>query len=162
MVIVARYALPAYAEFLFVFQILKLEVFIMLVYVLNANRKPLMPCLPVIARLLLKQNKAKCINRTPFTIKLTYQPKEYIQKLTLGVDTGSSKIGSAVVNTKSQVIYMSEIKIRNNIADRLKQRSKYRRNRRFRKTRYRKARWLNRKNSINKKRDYKSLFFYSK
>ena len=34
----------------------------------------------------------------------------------------------------------------------MKQRSKYRRNRRNRKTRYRKARWLNRKNSIKKDR----------
>ena len=34
------------------------------------------------------------------------------------------------------------------IADKMKQRSKYRRNRHNRKTRYRKARWLNRKNSI--------------
>ena len=124
----------------------------MLIYVLNSNGQPLMPCLPVVARLLLKQQKAKCIKRTPFTIKLNYQAKEYAQKLTLGIDTGSSKVGSAVINSNSQVIYMSEIQIRNDIADRLKQRANYRRNRRFRKTRYRKARWLNRKNSIKKDR----------
>ena len=57
-----------------------------------------MPCKPVIARLLLKDGKAKCIRRTPFTIKLLYQTTDYTQDLTLGIDTGSGKIGSAVVN----------------------------------------------------------------
>ena len=47
---------------------------------------------------------------------------------------------------------MSEVVIRNDIADRMTRRSKYRRNRRNRKTRYRKARWLNRKNSIKSDR----------
>jgi len=47
---------------------------------------------------------------------------------------------------------MSEIEIRNDVSDRMEQRAKYRRNRRNRKTRYRKARWLNRRNSIKKGR----------
>src|SRR2546423_1233665 len=66
------------------------------VYVLAPDRTPLMPCPPVIARLLLKDGKAKVIRRTPFTIKLL-APAEasYTQPLTLGVDTGSSVIGSA-------------------------------------------------------------------
>ncbi len=50
-----------------------------------------MPCKPVIARLLLKDGKAKCIRRTPFTIKLLYQTTDYTQDLTLGIDTGSGK-----------------------------------------------------------------------
>lgn len=123
-----------------------------MVYVINQDGKPLMPCTFVIARLLLKQRKAKCVRRTPFTIKLLYQTTSYTQPLTLGVDTGSRKIGSAVVNNKNDVVYLSEIEIRNDIADKMKQRSKYRRNRRARKTRYREARWLNRKNSIKKDR----------
>ncbi len=123
-----------------------------MVYVINYDGKPLMPCKPVIARLLLKQGKAKCIKRTPFTIKLLYQTTDHTQELTLGVDTGSSEIGSAVINENNDVMYLSEIEIRNDIADKMKQRSKYRRNRRNRKTRYRKARWLNRKNSIKKGR----------
>jgi len=123
-----------------------------MVYVINYDGKPLMPCKPVIARLLLKQGKAKCIKRMPFTIKLLYQTTDHTQELTLGVDTGSSEIGSAVVNENNDVMYLSEIEIRNDIADKMKQRSKYRRNRRNRKTRYRKARWLNRKNSIKKGR----------
>ena len=123
-----------------------------MVYVINYDNKPLMPCSNTIARLLLKQGKAKVKRKTPFTIKLTYQADNYTQNLTLGIDTGSSKIGSAVVKESEDIVYLSQIEIRNDITDKMKQRSKYRRNRRNRKTRYRKARWLNRKNSIKKDR----------
>jgi len=123
-----------------------------MVYVINCDNQPLMPCSNTIARLLLKQGKAKVKRKTPFTIKLTYQADNYTQNLTLGIDTGSSKIGSAVVKESGDIVYLSQIEIRNDIADKMKQRSKYRRNRRNRKTRYRKARWLNRKNSIKKDR----------
>jgi len=78
-----------------------------MVYVISQSNRPLMPCTNVIARLLLKQGKAKCIKRTPFTIKLLYQTTNYTQALTLGVDTGSSYIGSSVVNDKNEVIYLS-------------------------------------------------------
>ncbi|MDR3550832.1 MAG: RNA-guided endonuclease IscB [Candidatus Babeliales bacterium] len=125
---------------------------IFMVYVVNYDGNPLMPCTSVITRLLLKQGKAKCLKRTPFTIKLLYPTTNYTQRITLGVDTGSSKIGSSAVKDNGDVVYMSEIEIRNDISDKLKQRSKYRRNRRNRKTRYRKARWLNRKNSIKNDR----------
>ena len=123
-----------------------------MVYVINKNGKPLMPCTEAKARKLLKQNKAKCIKRTPFSIKLLWNCEENTQPITLGIDTGSSKVGSAVVNQKGEVIYMSEVEIRNDITDKMRQRSKYRRNRRNRKTRYRKPRWKNRKNSIKKDR----------
>lgn len=122
-----------------------------MVYVMSADGKPLMPCTPLIARLLLKDGKAKCIRRTPFTIKLLYKTTEYTQETRLGVDSGSSTIGSAVVSN-NKVLYLSEVKIRNDISGKMKQRSNYRRNRRNRKTRYRKARWQNRKNSIKKDR----------
>lgn len=111
-----------------------------------------MPCTNVIGRLLLKQGKAKVKRREPFTIKLNYQTTEFVQPVTLGIDTGSSKIGSSAVKNNGDVLYLSEIEIRNDITDKMKQRSKYRRNRRNRKTRYREARWLNRKNSIKKDR----------
>ena len=39
------------------------------VYVLNKHGEPLMPCSPGKARLLLKQQKACVVKRTPFTIK---------------------------------------------------------------------------------------------
>jgi hypothetical protein len=120
----------------------------MVVYVISLDGQPLMPTTPCKARVLLKSGRAKCVRRTPFTIKLLYKTTTYTQPITLGIDTGSSKIGSAAVNEKGNVLYMSEVEIRNDIADRMKRRAKYRRNRRNRKTRYRPARWLNRRNSI--------------
>lgn len=123
-----------------------------MVYVISLSGKTLMPCSNAVARLLLRDNNAKCIRREPFTIKLTKTTKEYTQVLTLGIDTGSKTIGSAVVNEKNKVIYMSEVEIRNDITKKMTKRSSYRRNRRNRKTRYRKPRWLNRANSIKKDR----------
>ncbi len=118
------------------------------VYVLSAERAPLMPCSCVIARLLLKQGKAKVVCRTPFTIQLHAQPENTCtQPLTLGVDPGSCVMGSAVADEKGNVLYLSEVEIRNDIAQTMKERAASRRNRRQRKTRYRPARWLNRKNS---------------
>jgi hypothetical protein len=111
-----------------------------------------MPTTPRKARLLLEKGKAKCMRITPFTIKLLYTTTEYTQPLTHGIDTGSSEIGSAVVDDKNNVIYMSQIEIRNDISGKMTRRSKYRGSRRSRKTRYRQARWQNRKNSIKKDR----------
>ena len=89
------------------------------------------------------------LRRTPFTIKLLTQPeKSYTQPLTLGVDTGSSVIGSAVADQNGHVLYLSEVEVRNDIAQTMKERAAARRNRRHRKTRYRPARWRNRRNSI--------------
>ena len=123
-----------------------------MVYVVSQDRKPLMPCSNTIARLLLKQGKAKVKRREPFTIKLTYETTKYTQDLTLGVDTGSGTIGTAVSKNNGDIVYMSEVVVRNDITDKMTQRAKYRRNRRNNKTRYRKARWLNRANSIKKDR----------
>lgn len=124
----------------------------MKIYVISKNGKPLMPTTPARARKMLRDGKAKCIRRTPFTIKLLYETTSYTQSITLGVDTGSSHVGSAAVDSVGSVVYLSEAEIRNDIADKMKQRAKYRRNRRNRKTRYRQARWLNRKNSIKSDR----------
>ena len=112
-----------------------------------------MPCSCVIARLLLNQGKAKVVRRTPFTIQLLFQPETtYTQPLTLGVDTGSSVMGSAAADDKGNVLYLSEVTIRNDIAQTMKQRAIFRRTRRQRNTRYRPARWLNRKNSTRTER----------
>lgn len=120
-----------------------------IVYILAPDRTARMPCTPAIARLLLKDRKAKVVRHTPFTIKLYVQPEDtYIQPLTLGIDTGSAVIGSAVSDERGNVLYLSEVEVRNDIAKTMKERATSRRNRRQRKTRYRSARWLNRKNSI--------------
>ena len=119
------------------------------VYVLSPDRVPLMPCSCAIARLLLKQGKAKVVRRTPFTIKMYTQPVDtHTQPLTLGIDTGSAVIGSAVSDECGNILYVSEVEVRNDIAQTMKKRATSRRNRRYRKTRYRPARWLNRRNSL--------------
>ena len=119
------------------------------VYVLSPDRVPLMPCSCAIARLLLKQGKAKVVRRTPFTIKMYTQPVDtHTQPLTLGIDTGSAVIGSAVSDECGNILYVSEGEVRNDIAQTMKNRATSRRNRRYRKTRYRPARWLNRRNAL--------------
>lgn len=124
-----------------------------MVYVLNQNGQPLMPTnRHGKVKHLLKDCKAKVVNRCPFTIKLLYSSTNYTQNLTLGVDTGSGTIGTAVTKDNGDVVYMSKVIVRNNITDKMTQRRQYRRTRRSRKTRYRKPRFLNRKNSIKKNR----------
>ena len=120
-----------------------------MVYVLNIDGQPLMPTnRHGKVKHLLKDGKAKVVRRCPFTIKLLYESTNHTQNLTLGVDTGSGTIGTAVSDDNGNIVYMSKVVVRNDIAGEMVQRAKYRRNRRNRKTRYRKARWLNRKNSI--------------
>ena len=119
-----------------------------MVYVIDMNDNPLMPCENVVARLLLKSKKAKVLKKCPFTIKLLNETTSYIQSITLGVDTGSSHIGTSAVTNDGKVLYISDVIVRNDIKDKMDARRKYRGSRRNRKNRYRKARWLNRKNSI--------------
>ena len=120
-----------------------------MVYVLNKDGQPLMPTnRHGKVKHLLKTGKAKVVRKCPFTIKLLYDSTNHTQNLTLGVDTGSGTLGTAVSDDNGNIIYISKVIVRNDITDKMKQRSGYRRNRRNRKTRYRKARFLNRKNSI--------------
>ena len=120
-----------------------------MVYVIAKNGQPLMPTDRYgKVKHLLRDGKAKVIKRCPFTIKLLYESTTHTQNLTLGVDTGSGTIGTAVCKDNGDIVYMSEVVVRNDITDKMTQRAEYRRNRRNRKTRYRKARWLNRANSI--------------
>jgi hypothetical protein len=116
-------------------------------YVVSEKEKPLMPCCSAIGRILLKQKKAKVISTTPFIIKLNYETTNYKQDLILKIDSGSGKVGSAVSDTKNNVVYMAQTEIRNDVTEKLTQRSKYRRGRRNRNTRYRKPKFDNRKNS---------------
>ncbi len=116
----------------------------MLVYVLNKHGKPLMPCKPRKARILLKQGKAKVIKRTPFTIQLLYGSSGYKQPVNLGVDAGSKTIGLSATTDK-KVLFEAEVELRNDIVKLLSDRRELRRSRRTRKTRYRKPRFNNRK-----------------
>jgi len=116
----------------------------MLVYVLNKNSQPLMPCTSAKARIILKQGKAEVIARKPFTIRLIYGSSGYRQSVTLGVDSGFTHIGVSAVAEKKE-LYSSEVKLRTDIVKLNSERRQYRRSRRNRKTWYRKARFLNRK-----------------
>jgi N6-L-threonylcarbamoyladenine synthase len=120
----------------------------MLVYVLNKNKEPLMPCKPAKARKLLKMNKAKVIQKKPFTIQLLYGSSGYKQEISLGVDTGSKFIGLSATTEKKE-LYASTVELRNDIVKLNSDRKQYRKNRRSRNTRYRKPRFNNRKKGKN-------------
>ena len=115
----------------------------MKVYVLSKTEKPLMPTTPARARKMLRDGKATVTQRTPFTIKLTVQTKEYTQPVTLGIDAGSKTIGVSA-GTEKEELYSSEITLRDDIVELLSEKRQYRRTRRNR-LRYRKPRFLNRR-----------------
>jgi len=115
-----------------------------LVYVLNIEREPLMPCKPAKARKLLRDGKARVVQRTPFTIQLLFECENETQNVTLGVDAGSRFVGLSAT-TSDKVLFEAEVELRNDITKLLADRRSLRNNRRSRKTRYRKARFLNRK-----------------
>ncbi len=123
----------------------------MMVFVLNQYGKPLMPCKPQKARKLLKENKATVVRRTPFTIKLNYPCRGYVQENVLKIDTGSKEIGISVVcDTTKMELFSGEAVVRNDIVELISTKRELRRTRRNRKTRYRKPRFNNRKASKQK------------
>lgn len=124
-----------------------------MVYVLDINGQPLMPSnrLGKISQLLDK-DKAKVVRRCPFTIQLLYKPEiAIVQEVVLGQDTGSKHFGTACV-ANGRVLYQSQVELRTDIKSKIDSRRQARRFRRNRKTRYRKARFLNRANSTKKDR----------
>ena len=120
----------------------------MVVCVLDMNGQPLMPTVRFgKVRRLLRDKQAKVVRSCPFTIRLLYEPEtDVVQECYCGVDTGSKHIGVAVVSN-DRVLYQSQTELRDDIKRKIDSRRSYRRNRRSRKTRYRKPRFLNRKNS---------------
>lgn len=118
----------------------------MLVCIINYHGKPLMPTKPSKARLLLKKGKAKIHSYNPFTLQLLYGSSGYRQQTTMGVDSGSKHVGLSV-STEKQELYASELELRRDIVELLSARRQVRSVRRNRKTRYREARFLNRRKS---------------
>jgi 5-methylcytosine-specific restriction endonuclease McrA len=117
------------------------------VFVVDANRKPLNPVHPGRARLLLRQKKAAVFRRYPFTIILKTIPEHpEVHPLRLKIDPGSQTTGLALVNDATgEVAFAAELSHRGQaIKHAMDQRRAVRRNRRQRKTRYRKARFANR------------------
>lgn len=120
-----------------------------MVYVLNKEGKPLMPCSEAKARRLLKAKGAHIINYCPFTIQLNFDCENKTQDITLGVDAGSKIVGlSATTETKE--LYASNVEPRNDIVKLLSDRRVLRSSRRNRKRRYRQARFNNRAKSKKK------------
>ena len=120
----------------------------MLVYVLNQNSQPLMPCSPCKARKLLKQGKAIVFKTEPFAIRLLHGASSYKQIITLGVDAGSKVVGLSAT-TEIKELYSGEVQLRSDIVNLLSTRRQNRRTRRAR-LRYRKPRFSNRVKSKNK------------
>lgn len=125
----------------------------MFVYVISKDGQPLMPTSRFgKVRRLLKNKKAKVVRSCPFTIKLLYEPEGLVvQEVVLGQDTGSKYVGVACV-ANDKVLYQSEVTLRDDIKKKMDSRRVFRKNRRQRKTRYRKSRFLNRTNSTKKGR----------
>ena len=118
------------------------------VFVVDANRNPLTPVHPGRARLLLTQKKAAVFRRYPFTIILKTMPEHpEVHPLRLKIDPGSQTTGLALVNDATgEIVFAAELSHRGQaIKHAMDQRRAVRRNRRQRKTRYRKARFANRR-----------------
>lgn len=114
------------------------------VFVLDTNHKPLTPCTPGMARSLLKAGKAAVFRQYPFTIILKKEVNPTQQPMQLKIDPGSKITGLAIL-LNQKVIWAAELTHRGQqIKDALLSRRQLRRGRRNRKTRYRKARFLNR------------------
>lgn len=122
-----------------------------MVYVLNKEGRPLMPTKNGgKVRHLLKQKKAKIVKREPFTIQLLYETTEYTQDVVLGVDTGSRNIGLSASTEREELFAVKALPRSSEIVKNLSDRRMCRKSRRDRKTRHRKARFLNRTHSKKK------------
>ena len=85
-----------------------------IVYVMNQNKKALMPttrCGHV--RLLLKQGKAEVVSVKPFTIRLKYNCPGETQRLILGIDPGRTNIGVSVIKESGEPVFSAHLETRN-------------------------------------------------
>lgn len=107
-----------------------------------------MPCSNKKVRQLLKEKKAEIVLYNPFTIRLLYATGETNQEVNVGIDTGAKYIGIAITS-QDKILVKGEIELRQDVKENLSSRSILRKSRRSRKTRYRQARWNNRKRKDN-------------
>lgn len=114
-----------------------------LIYVLNLNNEPLMPCKATKAKKLLKSGRATVVKFRPFTIKLAFECENQIQEISLGIDSGSKNIGFSAVSEGKELI-CGTLTLDSKTSNRMTERRMYRRGRRN-KLWYRKPRFLNRK-----------------
>jgi 5-methylcytosine-specific restriction endonuclease McrA len=118
------------------------------VLVVDAERKPLMPCHPARARQLLREGRAAVLRRYPFTIILKDRTGGETQPIEVKIDPGSRATGIALVAEFKQgktAVWGAELQHRGQqIKNALDSRRSLRRSRRSRKTRYRAPRFDNR------------------
>lgn len=116
------------------------------VFIIDQNKQPLNPIPPARARELLTKQKAAVFRMYPFTIILKHTVLNPVPKpLTIKLDPGSKVTGLAILEGKN-VVWAAEIEHRGGIIkNSLLTRRSLRRGRRNRKTRYRPARFNNRK-----------------
>jgi 5-methylcytosine-specific restriction endonuclease McrA len=121
-----------------------------MVLVVDHERRPCAPVHPGRARHLLNRGRAAVLRRYPFTLILKEDERsEEVEPLRLKIDPGSTTTGLAVVNDATGlVVWAGELTHRGQqVKARLDQRRACRRSRRSRHTRYRPARFLNRRRS---------------
>ena len=113
--------------------------------VIDTNQKPLSPCRPITARKLLQAKKAAVFRLFPFTIILKKAVDEIPEPITIKLDPGSKTTGIAM-SQGDKVMFGAELIHRGQaIKASLDARRAIRRSKRSRHTRYRYARFLNRK-----------------
>ena len=123
----------------------------MSVFVLDARKRPLMPCSEKRARLLLARGRARVARRYPFTIRLVDRrvKDSVLQPVRMKLDPGSKTTGIAVTreeggNKPIAVLFLAELTHRGQrISEKLTARHAFRRRRRGN-LRYRPARFDNR------------------
>jgi len=126
-----------------------------MVFVLDKQKKPLMPCTPRRARLLLARKRAVVHRLNPFTIRLKDRSVQQstLQPVVLKIDPGSKTTGLALARVETiaegevhHALHLAELVHRGEeVRDLLRKRAGYRRRRRSTNLRYRPARFLNRR-----------------
>jgi 5-methylcytosine-specific restriction endonuclease McrA len=120
-----------------------------MVFVLSSDGQPLDPCHPARARQLLRRGRAQVVRRFPMTIQVVDRraDESTTHPLRLKIDPGSRTTGLALVTEETAtVVWAAELTHRSGaIRDALLARRAFRRNRRQRHTRYRPARFQNRR-----------------
>src|SRR5689334_21530759 len=129
--------------------------FLVMVFVLDKHKKPLMPCTPRRARLLLSRKRAVVHRLQPFTIRLKGRAvqESVLQPVVLKIDPGSHTTGVALVRVEQtsegevhHALLLSEVTHRGEaVRDRLRKRAARRRRRHSANLRYRPPRFLNRR-----------------
>lgn len=120
-----------------------------MVYVLDNTGNAIMPTeRHGKVRRLLREGKACVVRLQPFTIQLKYESKRYTQEVSLGIDAGSVHIGVSATTEKKE-LFSAEVVMRTDIVKKIANRREMRRTRRNRKTRYRAARFNNRRKSFS-------------